>query len=549
MKRSMLAAVCGVAVCAILASVPCQAGVTIIGGPTFDSASGNGYKNPALAYGYTNVCNGAVTGYAEKFVGGVSKGNRGIRWDVFGNVTELGTLGTNSSGVTDCKANTLNSVGAVVGMSTKYVGDVSKNSRAVRWDASGTTATELGGLGTNSSGATNGVATGINTAGTTVGYAIKYDGGAARGYRPVRWDAGSTTAVELEIMGTYTNGGSTGYAYTINDAGTITGCVNKYVSGVSQGMRPVRWSASGAVTELGVLGTDSYGSGYGQGLVINAAGDVAGYVQKYVGGNFKGNRAVRWDATGTVATELAIMGTDANGVSESGAASLNDAGTAVGYARKYVNGVNMGDRPVRWAAGGSAVTELGILGTNINGVTAGCAYATNAVGVTIGLVAKYDAGGTLLGNRAMMWRASGEAIDLTTMLSPGSGWVSLNSACGITNDGWISGIGSFDPDGAGPLAAYDRMFLMAARAPGDANLDGRCDFSDYLVLESNFGGTGKAWNHGDFDSDGDVDFKDYLALESNFGTVASVPEPISMSVLLAGAMAILRPRRRSLGRR
>ena len=83
-----------------------------------------------------------------------------------------------------------------------------------------------------------------------------------------------------------------------------------------------------------------------------------------------GHRAVRWDASGTAATELGNLGTDANGVTQSVAVAINDAGTAVGYADKYDDsGVCLGDRAVRWDASGTAATELGNLGTDIGGIT------------------------------------------------------------------------------------------------------------------------------------------------------------------------------------
>ena len=51
------------------------------------------------------------------------------------------------------------------------------------------------------------------------------------------------------------------------------------------------------------------------------------------------------------------------------------------------------------------------------------------------------------------------AIDLNTLIDPASGWT-LTEANGISDTNWVTGIGSFDPDGGGPLAAYDRAFLL-----------------------------------------------------------------------------------------
>ena len=86
----------------------------------------------------------------------------------------------------------------------------------------------------------------------------------------------------------------------------------------------------------------------------------------------------------------------------------------------------------------------------------------------------------------------------------------------------------------------DGVVTMLA-SPGDANLDGSVNFSDYLVLESNFGNAG-GWTNGDFNGNGMVDFSDYLALEANFGQggVGSVPEPLTVTFLLAGATLYVR---------
>ena len=59
----------------------------------------------------------------------------------------------------------------------------------------------------------------------------------------------------------------------------------------------------------------------------------------------------------------------------------------------------------------------------------------------------------------MAWKTDGVAIDLNTLIDPASGWT-LTSALGISNTGWISGIGVFDPDGPGGESGYQRLFVM-----------------------------------------------------------------------------------------
>jgi len=80
---------------------------------------------------------------------------------------------------------------------------------------------------------------------------------------------------------------------------------------------------------------------------------------------------------------------------------------------------------------------------------------------------------------------------------------------------------------------------------GDADLNGKVDFQDYLALESSFGNTVTHGTGADFDNNGVIDFQDYLALESNFGAgaVVETPEPMTLSLLGLGALALIRRRK------
>ena len=53
--------------------------------------------------------------------------------------------------------------------------------------------------------------------------------------------------------------------------------------------------------------------------------------------------------------------------------------------------------------------------------------------------------------------------------------------------------------------------------PGDADRNGTVDFSDFLILSTNYGKTDAAFADGDFDQSGVVDFEDFLLLTANFG--------------------------------
>ena len=91
---------------------------------------------------------------------------------------------------------------------------------------------------------------------------------------------------------------------------------------------------------------------------------------------------------------------------------------------------------------------------------------------------------------------------------------------------------------------------VVAGIPGDADLDGQVQFTDFLLLSSNFGMPGE-WGDGDFDDDGEVAFGDFLILSQHFNQSmtpglrpVAVPEPRGC-LLVVVAMATF-ARRRSL---
>jgi hypothetical protein len=58
---------------------------------------------------------------------------------------------------------------------------------------------------------------------------------------------------------------------------------------------------------------------------------------------------------------------------------------------------------------------------------------------------------------------------------------------------------------------------------GDANLDGRVDFTDFLRVAENFGNSA-SWSDGNFAFTPVVEFADFLALAENFGFERSLAQ-------------------------
>lgn len=443
-------------------ALPASAAVPVYGTPTYTPGVG-GFQNPQPAgFGMGVNDAGMAIGLAERYdAANVFRGASALRWNSTG-VTILGKPGPDPS---SCYPSSINSAGVVVGFADTFTsGGFSTGTRAVRWAAGGTAPTILGDLGTDGRGVTSAAAHAINSAGTIVGSASKYVSGTDRGYRAVRWNAGSTVATELGSLGT---GNAFGYlgADAVNEAGTAIGFGNTIAHDTNY--QAIRWSASGtAATALGNLGLDAFGGHESGASAINSAGTVVGGVAKYVAGVYLGDRPVRWDASGTAATELDNLGTTPAGLTVGNAQAVNDAGTSVGLCEKYdAAGNDLGSRATRWSGSGTGVTELGNLGTDANGSTHAVAVSIDMTGAAVGWAEKYDFGGKFVSERATYWGADGLAVDLNTLIDPASGWTLERAYSMSSNTNWITGVATFDPDGFGGQALYGRLFLIQIPEP------------------------------------------------------------------------------------
>jgi hypothetical protein len=464
MSKNVIAVPC-LAIIGIMVAVgaAAQGGPLLVAGSAgYDPASSTGSKNGTLPFapGSTVNNNGTAVGQSYEYINGVSKGPRGVRWSMSGPCEELGTLpGSSTDGSSFSVAYAVNDSGVAVGCSDWYSNN--NGSRlglyAVRWDATSATPTALDFVGPDWLRYEDARAYDINNAGTAVGFSDKVVGGHRKGTRAVRWDASGTAATELGGLGMDSSGTAYAQAYAINDSGTIVGYAAEYYPGVDgYGIRAVRWDASSTIaTKLQGLGADAYA------CAANDSGTAVGWAEKYTPGNLQGFRAVRWDSSGTASTELGNLGTNSSGTTTAKAYALNNAGAVAGYSQKYVNGVYLGDRAVRWDASDPDAIELASLGTDVSGTTSACAYAINSAGAAVGYSYKY-VDGTSVGKRAVLWLPDASAIDLNDLgVAPaaGAGTWTLKVAQSISADGWVAGEGTFDPDGSGPLASYARLWV------------------------------------------------------------------------------------------
>jgi len=91
--------------------------------------------------------------------------------------------------------------------------------------------------------------------------------------------------------------------------------------------------------------------------------------------------------------------------------------------------------------------------------------------------------------------------------------------------------------------------VPSTAVPGDTDGDGDVDLDDLFAVRNNFGvASGATRDMGDVaphpDGDGMVDLDDLFMIRNNFGTgLAAVPEPLTLSLLAAGGLALLRRQR------
>jgi len=98
--------------------------------------------------------------------------------------------------------------------------------------------------------------------------------------------------------------------------------------------------------------------------------------------------------------------------------------------------------------------------------------------------------------------------------------------------------------GNSPDIGADEIILIG----GDATLDWRVELADLSVLAFHFDTpAGMKWNDGDFNGDSAVTLADLSILAFNWGVGVAppVPEPTTLSLLLAAGLAIRRRRRRA----
>ena len=400
-------------------------------------AVGTVYTNVPVNYTSTSPVRWSADGSAMQFLEPLALlANRS--WSSF-------AVATNPSGVT---------VG-VTQIPDRYI---YQRPRPVRWDANTTHPTELLGLQAGLSEPDNASVVAINANGVSVGTSNRWSEYRFEGHFAVRWDNNSTTAVQLDALRSRQT--PSAEATGISDSGVVIGTSVKY-SEASQflGNRPVWWDSGGTqIHELDVPFTDEVGLAYASPESINRAGTIVGSTQYLDGNDDWVYHATAWQ-TGQPGVKVLPGVARPDQTETITATKVNEAGLIIGESWLSKNYADDGHQPVCWTDA-DHVVPLQLLGVNAAGLKDADVRDVNDFGQMVG----YSATGLSHRNHAMLWTADGHAVDMNQFIDPRSNWT-LSQAYSISNDGWVSGVGLFDPDGPGIYNAYQRLFMIQIPEP------------------------------------------------------------------------------------
>lgn len=294
--------------------------------------------------------------------------------------------------------------------------------RATRW-APGRPPEDLGGPG-NPAGGPSTYARGVNSAGVVVGYT----NASAGDWYPVRWTAAGVVDTLAGLTPVPYNGG---FAYGLNEAGDVAGC-GWVLTGNPQNLNAALWSPDGTLQNLGTMG--------GQWSCAYAVSGA--FVAGEAAGQWSGGRAFRWTAAGGM-EDLGTLGGP-----HSRAWGVNAHGDVVGEADQVSSGV---PGAFLWTSG-RGLQGLPPLAPG----SYGAGYAINDSGDVVG----YSQ--TRYGDHALLWRASGGRVDLSSDVPlPQAG---TGHALAISPGGLIAG-DEFNPATGRIEAALWRVSVVHLGGP------------------------------------------------------------------------------------
>jgi probable HAF family extracellular repeat protein len=418
-------------------------------------------NDAGIAIGGTDTsytCQISTTGASASSHNGLTA----ARWSSAGVISVLSNLGANSGLGT--MGRSINSQGTSICNSGPLNSQIT---RAGRWDANSTGATEL--TTPNNGTYSGGIALSINDSGVVAGQF--YPSFSSR--QAMVWGAGQAAGTPLVDLGHPSGAFFDSGAIDINSAGMTVGYARVFNSGgASQGLRPAVWDSSGLITQLGDWGTaHGFSTATAYALAINDSGVIAGNDTTSSG------HALRWNSGSTAPVVLAAV---PSGSPSTTAFAINSQGLIVGSSQIST----VASHAVYWNQDGSVV-DLNSLIDPASGWTLSIASAISDTGWILG-VGKFDpdlGGPQVAYDRLYILQVpvpstvagdfDGDGVltqtDLTDLLQAITDQTAWETAHGLGNDrmrlmGDVSGDGVFDNADAQALI-YKLINLSAGPSP------------------------------------------------------------------------------------
>lgn len=230
-----------------------------------------------------------------------------------------------------------------------------------------------------------------------------------------------------------------------------------------------------------------------------------------------GTVTVSSDLTAIPAASLAIA---LAGGAPGGTVSIAPAGTlaVTGDVNVGVGGILSVDGVLTASAvnvwGGSLTSSSASAGTaTVRGNVILTNGATFAVDVIDAAIDTLSCTGTVTLDRASLDITLGgpapALLDTMSLVSAGGGLDGIFDHV----DGVLHGVNQ-----AFALTYQSNGVTVTVVRPGDFEVDGDVDFSDFSHVAANYGQAGKSWGDGDCDGDGTVDFADFTYVSANYGS-------------------------------
>ena len=219
------------------------------------------------------IRNGLAFGTARSYVGGLNRGNRAFVEQAGGGITALATLGAASNGNAAGEASFLGSDGYIYGFSTIYQSGFSRGSRAARWSPSGAVES-LGSLGTTTSGSGNSKALFMDSLGRVIGTSSKIVNSTSYGNHAFVWTS-SGGMIDLGHIAPSATGSSNSIPMAADGLGNIYGMVDVYSGASFTGQVPFVWKPDTGMQSL----QSAIGSTLPEGMtLLNITGVSSGFI-------------------------------------------------------------------------------------------------------------------------------------------------------------------------------------------------------------------------------------------------------------------------------